>query len=33
MLDELVETIESLKTRIKEHKDQIGIYEAGLVLP
>ena len=28
MLDELIETVESLKRRIKEHKDQIQIYES-----
>ena len=28
MLDELVDTIESLKTRIKEHRDQIEVYES-----
>ena len=28
MLDELVKTIESLKSRIKEHRDQIQVYES-----
>ena len=28
MLDELVKTIESLKDRIKEHREHIGVYEA-----
>lgn len=27
MLDELVDTIESLKARIKEHREHIGVYE------